>query len=30
MGHVLSLPMIVLGAAFLIYAYRRTDGAVSW
>jgi phosphatidylglycerol:prolipoprotein diacylglycerol transferase len=30
MGHVLSLPMIVLGAAFLIHAYRRTDGAVSW
>jgi len=30
MGHVLSLPMIVLGAAFLVYAYRRTDGAVSW
>jgi len=30
MGHVLSLPMIVLGAAFLIYAYRRADGAVSW
>jgi phosphatidylglycerol:prolipoprotein diacylglycerol transferase len=30
MGHVLSLPMIVLGAAFLVYAYRRTDGVVSW
>ena len=30
MGHLLSLPMIVLGAAFLAYAYRRTDGAVSW
>jgi phosphatidylglycerol:prolipoprotein diacylglycerol transferase len=30
MGHVLSLPMIVLGAVFLVYAYRRTDGAVSW
>jgi phosphatidylglycerol:prolipoprotein diacylglycerol transferase len=30
MGHVLSLPMIVLGAAFLIHAYRRTDGVVSW
>ena len=30
MGHLLSLPMIVLGIAFLIYAYRRTDGAVSW
>jgi phosphatidylglycerol---prolipoprotein diacylglyceryl transferase len=30
MGHLLSLPMIVLGAAFLIYAYRRQDGAVSW
>jgi phosphatidylglycerol:prolipoprotein diacylglycerol transferase len=30
MGHLLSLPMIVLGIAFLIHAYRRTDGAVSW
>jgi len=30
MGHVLSLPMIVLGAAFLLHAYRRKDGAVSW
>ncbi len=30
MGHVLSLPMIVLGTAFLVHAYRRTDGAVSW
>ena len=30
MGHVLSLPMIVLGAVFLGYAYRRSDGAVSW
>jgi phosphatidylglycerol:prolipoprotein diacylglycerol transferase len=30
MGHLLSLPMIILGAAFLIYAYRRRDGAVSW
>ena len=30
MGHVLSLPMIVLGAAFLVHAYRRKDGAVSW
>jgi phosphatidylglycerol:prolipoprotein diacylglycerol transferase len=30
MGHVLSLPMIILGAAFLIHAYRRSDGAVSW
>ena len=30
MGHLLSLPMIVLGAAFLVYAYRRRDGAVSW
>jgi len=30
MGHLLSLPMIVLGAAFLIHAYRRRDGAVSW
>jgi len=30
MGQVLSLPMIVIGAAFLVYAYRRKDGAVSW
>jgi prolipoprotein diacylglyceryltransferase len=30
MGHVLTLPMIVIGAAFMIYAYRRKDGAVSW
>jgi phosphatidylglycerol:prolipoprotein diacylglycerol transferase len=30
MGHLLSLPMIVLGAAFLVYAYRRKDGAISW
>ena len=30
MGHVLSFPMIVIGAAFLIHAYRRTDGKVSW
>ena len=30
MGHVLSFPMIVIGAAFMIYAYRRTDGKISW
>ena len=30
MGHVLSFPMIVIGAAFMIYAYRRTDGRISW
>lgn len=30
MGHLLTLPMIVIGAAFMIYAYRRKDGAVSW
>jgi phosphatidylglycerol:prolipoprotein diacylglycerol transferase len=30
MGHVLTLPMIVIGAAFMIYAYRRKDGAVTW
>jgi len=30
MGQVLSLPMIVIGAAFMVYAYRRKDGAVSW
>jgi phosphatidylglycerol:prolipoprotein diacylglycerol transferase len=30
MGHLLTLPMIVIGAAFMMYAYRRKDGAVSW
>ncbi|MDH3901200.1 MAG: prolipoprotein diacylglyceryl transferase [Gammaproteobacteria bacterium] len=30
MGHVLTLPMVVLGGAFMVYAYRRKDGAVSW
>ena len=30
MGQLLSLPMIVIGIAFFIYAYRRTDGKVSW
>ena len=30
MGHLLSFPMIVIGLAFFIYAYRRTDGKVSW
>ena len=30
MGHMLTLPMIVFGVAFLVYAYRRTDGKVSW
>ena len=30
MGQVLSLPMILIGAAFMVYAYRRRDGAVSW
>ncbi|MGD2055686.1 MAG: prolipoprotein diacylglyceryl transferase [Gammaproteobacteria bacterium] len=30
MGHLLSLPMIVLGALFMLYAYRRKDGAISW
>jgi len=30
MGHLLSLPMVVLGALFMLYAYRRKDGAVSW
>ena len=30
MGHLLSFPMIVIGIAFFIYAYRRTDGKVSW
>jgi phosphatidylglycerol:prolipoprotein diacylglycerol transferase len=30
MGHLLSLPMILIGIAFFIYAYRRTDGKISW
>ena len=30
MGHLLSFPMIVIGILFLGYAYRRTDGKVSW
>ena len=30
MGHVLTLPMILFGIAFLVYAYRRRDGAISW
>jgi phosphatidylglycerol:prolipoprotein diacylglycerol transferase len=30
MGHVLSFPMIVIGLAFMVYAWRRTDGKVSW
>jgi prolipoprotein diacylglyceryltransferase len=30
MGQLLSVPMIVIGLAFFIYAYRRTDGKVSW
>jgi phosphatidylglycerol:prolipoprotein diacylglycerol transferase len=30
MGHLLTLPMIICGAAFMIYAYRRTDGKMSW
>jgi len=30
MGQLLSFPMIVIGLAFFIYAYRRTDGKVSW
>jgi len=30
MGQLLSFPMIVIGALFLAYAYRRTDGKVSW
>jgi phosphatidylglycerol:prolipoprotein diacylglycerol transferase len=28
MGQLLSLPMIVIGAAMMVYGYRR-DGAVS-
>ena len=30
MGHLLSLPMILIGFAFMVHAYRRTDGKVSW
>ena len=30
MGHLLSFPMIVIGILFFVYAYRRTDGKVSW
>ncbi|MGB5540193.1 MAG: prolipoprotein diacylglyceryl transferase [Gammaproteobacteria bacterium] len=30
MGHLLSLPMIVIGLIFYGYARRRTDGQVSW
>jgi phosphatidylglycerol:prolipoprotein diacylglycerol transferase len=30
MGHVLSFPMIVIGLAFMVYAWRRTDGKISW
>jgi len=30
MGQVLSLPMIVIGLLFYVYAMRRTDGRVSW
>lgn len=30
MGHILTLPMILFGIAFMLYAYRRTDGKVSW
>jgi phosphatidylglycerol:prolipoprotein diacylglycerol transferase len=30
MGHLLSFPMIVIGVIFFIYAYRRTDGKISW
>ncbi len=30
MGQVLSFPMVVVGIAFFVYAYRRTDGRISW
>ena len=30
MGHLLSFPMIVIGVIFFVYAYRRTDGKISW
>lgn len=30
MGHVLSMPMIVIGIAFYWYAMNRKDGRISW
>jgi phosphatidylglycerol---prolipoprotein diacylglyceryl transferase len=30
MGQILSLPMIIIGLIFYVYAMRRTDGQVSW
>ncbi len=30
MGHLLSLPMILIGLVFYAYAMRRSDGQVSW
>ena len=30
MGQLLSLPMILIGLVFYVYAMRRTDGQVSW
>jgi len=30
MGHLLTLPMMALGALFMGCAYRRKDGAVNW
>lgn len=30
MGHLLTLPMIAFGIAFMVYAWRRKEGAVSW
>ena len=30
MGHLLTIPMLLCGVAFIWYAYHRKDGAVSW
>ena len=30
MGHLLTIPMLLCGVAFVWYAYYRKDGAVSW
>jgi phosphatidylglycerol:prolipoprotein diacylglycerol transferase len=30
MGQLLSLPMIIIGLIFFVYANRRSDGKVSW
>jgi phosphatidylglycerol:prolipoprotein diacylglycerol transferase len=30
MGHLLTIPMLICGVAFIWHAYHRKDGAVSW